>query len=144
MSSSRSSTYGNDVWVIKEYGNKESYTKFLIIPYLMECILKPYHFAKPIYMFEDDQVLLEFIRFGLTLILYDLKDITCQSIEFQNILEICVESLISPSCYYARRYIRCYVVWAWDPKAIYMLAYVYVIYFLLVLVLHMIYWIIVN
>ncbi|XP_050882531.1 F-box/kelch-repeat protein At3g23880 [Lathyrus oleraceus] len=90
----------HDVWIMKEFGNKESWTKLFTNSY-DSC----YYLTKAIYMFEDDQVLLEASYSGVKkLILRDPKKIeTIKFINFKNERtldsspEVCVESLISPS-----------------------------------------------
>jgi hypothetical protein len=89
-------TYGNDVWIMKEYGNKESWTKLFNIPYMRDSS-KPKVFAKAIYVFEDDQVLLELYDSDLNLVLYNPRSGTFKATNLKNIPEVCVESLISPS-----------------------------------------------
>ena len=49
---------GDVVWVMKEYGNKESWTKLFTISYRRDPRTTPYSCIKAIYVFEDDQVLL--------------------------------------------------------------------------------------
>ncbi|XP_045810226.1 uncharacterized protein LOC123904635 [Trifolium pratense] len=50
--------YGHDIWIMKEYGNNESWTKLFSVPY-MRYRRKSYISTKAIYMFEDDRVLLK-------------------------------------------------------------------------------------
>jgi F-box interacting protein len=88
-------TSGDDVWIMKEYGNQESWTKLFTVPYERELTTSHVR-AKAVYIFEDDQVLLKFIGDDLPLILYDPKSGTLKSTNFENVPEICVESLISP------------------------------------------------
>jgi F-box interacting protein len=86
--------YGEDVWVMKEYGNKESWTKLFTISSMRDFSC-PY--IKAICIFEDEQVLLRYVndkRWGH--ISYNYKNHTSKFIEFENIPEVCVESLISP------------------------------------------------
>ena len=97
--------YGHDVWVMKEYGNKESWTKLFTVSY-MQGPGKSYTLIKAIYMFEDEQVLLEYIEPGDSykkLTVYDPRNGTFKFTNFQNksvhALEVCVESLISPWSY---------------------------------------------
>ncbi|XP_045826273.1 F-box/kelch-repeat protein At3g23880-like [Trifolium pratense] len=90
-------TSGDDVWIMKEYGNKESWTKLFTVPYMREPT--KYHVAiKPIYINEDDQVILEFIGdYDMNSALYDSKSGTLKPTIFQYYIpEVCVESLISP------------------------------------------------
>jgi len=89
-------TSGVDVWVMKEYGNKESWTKLFTIP-CMKDPSKPEVFAKALYTFEDDQVLLKFMNdFDLNLVLYNPRRGTLKAINFKYTPEVCGESLISP------------------------------------------------
>jgi hypothetical protein len=87
---------GEDVWVMKEYGNKESWTKLFTIPYIRD---PSYSYINVICVFEDEQVLLKYIKNNKRLghISYNCKnDTSSESIEFKSIPEVCVESLISP------------------------------------------------
>jgi F-box interacting protein len=51
--------YGEDVWVMKEYGNKESWTKLFTISSMRDFSC-PY--IKAICIFEDEQVLLRYVN----------------------------------------------------------------------------------
>jgi hypothetical protein len=83
---------------MEEYGNKESWTKLFTVPYMRE----PFNHnisIIPIYIFEDDQVILEFIGdHELNVGLYDSKSGTLKPTNFGDFYypEVCVESLISP------------------------------------------------
>ncbi|XP_058784843.1 F-box protein CPR1-like [Vicia villosa] len=98
------SDYG--VWLMKEYGNKESWTKLFTISYEQEDPSDSYFLANVICMFADDQVLLESSsNCGKKMTSYDLKTGTYKFINFQNKivnnpwkwnLEVCSESLILP------------------------------------------------
>ncbi|KEH21502.1 putative F-box domain-containing protein [Medicago truncatula] len=91
---SRDDTYSvKDVWVMKEYGNRESWTKLFNVSYRGDP--KYSVFGEPIYIFEDNQVLLKFPRY-LNLKLIDSRNGTFTSTGFNNTPEICNESLISP------------------------------------------------
>jgi F-box interacting protein len=91
-------TSGDDVWIMEEYGNKESWTKLFTVPYMREPA--KYHVTIiPIYIFEDDQVILKFNpdhEFNVSL--YDSKSGTLKPTNFGDFYfpEVCVESLISP------------------------------------------------
>ena len=90
-------TCGDDVWVMKEYGKKESWTKLFTIPYERDPN-RSYGYGKVIYVFEDDEVVMLNI-FGaseLNLILYDSKNDTVKSTNLKNRPEVCIESLIWP------------------------------------------------
>ncbi|AES68761.1 putative F-box domain-containing protein [Medicago truncatula] len=89
-------TSGYDVWLMKEYGNKESWTKLFTISYKRHPS-KFKAFAKAIYVFEDDQVLLELYDSDLNLVLYNPRSGTLKATNFKLIPEVCIESLISPS-----------------------------------------------
>jgi len=84
--------YGNDVWIMKEYGIQESWTKLFTVPN------KYYKLTKVFYTFEDDKVLLECIGNGeRNLVVHDSKNGTFKLTRFEHIIqEVCVESLISP------------------------------------------------
>jgi F-box interacting protein len=86
----------SDVWLMKEYGNKDSWTKLFRIPYTGDVGSCPY--TKALYVSEDDQVLLE-CQSGL--VVYNSRDGTFKTPEIQNINswmvpEVYEESLISP------------------------------------------------
>ncbi|PNX83638.1 F-box/kelch-repeat protein [Trifolium pratense] len=60
-----------DVWVMKEHGNKESWTKLFTIPKVVDHTIS-YAYVKPVYSFEDNRVLLKFTgNFELNLFVYD-------------------------------------------------------------------------
>ncbi|AES88723.1 putative F-box domain, galactose oxidase/kelch, beta-propeller, F-box associated interaction [Medicago truncatula] len=83
---------GDDVWVMKEYGNKESWTKLFTISYMPS-------FIQAIHIFEDEHVLLHCGEYGnYSYIIYNCRDGTSKLIGYLNMLspEVCVESLISP------------------------------------------------
>ncbi|GAU28237.1 hypothetical protein TSUD_118440 [Trifolium subterraneum] len=90
-------TSGDDVWIMKEYGNKESWTKLFTVPYMREPTKSHVGF-RPIYINEDDQVILEFIGdFDIYLALYHSKSGTLIPTNFEcGTPEVSVESLISP------------------------------------------------
>jgi len=89
-----------DVWVMKEYGNKDSWTKLYHISYGYKVELD----TRTLYISEDDQMLMDFNESGnpkSTLVLYDSKNDTLKTPKNQNIFrwiepEVYVESLISP------------------------------------------------
>ncbi|GAU20090.1 hypothetical protein TSUD_381820 [Trifolium subterraneum] len=100
----RSDTF-SDVWLMKEYGNKESWTKLFRIPH--SCIedLEFLNYLNPLYLSEDDQVLLDCRYEGRTchdeLAIYNSRDNTFKTTEIQNINfstihGIYQESLLSP------------------------------------------------
>jgi hypothetical protein len=88
-------TSGDDIWIMKEYGNQESWTKLFTVPYEREPTNSHVR-AKAVYILEDGQVLLKFIGDDLPLILYSPINGTLKSTIFQELPEVCVESLISP------------------------------------------------
>ncbi|XP_057418403.1 F-box/kelch-repeat protein At3g23880-like [Lotus japonicus] len=84
----------SDVWLMKEYGNKESWTKIFSVPSMGE--QSPY--TKTLHISEDDEVLLEFQS---QLVVYNFRDCTFKTPQIQNITswmvpDVYVESLISP------------------------------------------------
>ncbi|MCH85128.1 F-box/kelch-repeat protein [Trifolium medium] len=90
--------YGEDVWVMKEYGNKESWTKLFNISYMRHPRAPSYGDIKAICVFEDEQVLLYREDERWRHISYNYKNDTSKFIAFENEsnLGVCVESLISP------------------------------------------------
>jgi len=83
---------GDDVWVMKEYGNQESWTKLLTISYMPS-------FIKAEYIFEDEHVLLSCREhMNYSYIFYNCRDGTSKLVGYVNMSspEVCVESLISP------------------------------------------------
>jgi F-box interacting protein len=91
-----------DVWVMKEYGNKKSWTRLYRVPYMEDRGLCRY--TKALYISEDEQLLMDFKELEshkLKLFVYDSKDGTLEIPEIQNIggwmdPEVYIESLISP------------------------------------------------
>ncbi|AES69872.1 F-box/kelch-repeat protein At3g23880 [Medicago truncatula] len=85
----------HDIWVMKEYGIQESWTKLFTISN-MPSPNSSVSFTKAAYIFEDDQVLLE-SEGNLNFVIYDSKNGTFRFPSFQIIApDVCVESLISP------------------------------------------------
>lgn len=85
-----------DVWLMEEYGNRETWTKLFRVPYIGNVGRCPY--TNALYVTEDDQVLLEN---QFELVVYNSRDGTSKTLEFPNIkgwmvLEVYQESLISP------------------------------------------------
>ncbi|MCH96681.1 F-box family protein [Trifolium medium] len=98
--------YGHDVWIMKEYGNTESWTKLFSVSYMGDPS-KSYHLTNTVYTFEDGQVLLKsLVDWNSKLIVYDPRIGTFKFSKFQNNNvydptyphgpEVCIESLISP------------------------------------------------
>lgn len=88
-----------NVWIMKEYENKESWTKLYNIPYMKDHVLCSYN--NVLYVSEDDQLLMKFYDLGnkkFKLVIYDSKNATWKIPEIQNIRysKVYVESLISP------------------------------------------------
>ncbi|CAK8571741.1 unnamed protein product [Lathyrus sativus] len=86
----------SDIWLMNEYGNKDSWTKLFRVPYTGDVGDCPY--TKALYVSEDDKVLLE-DQPGL--VVYNGRDGTFETPEIQDIngwmvSEIYQESLISP------------------------------------------------
>jgi hypothetical protein len=98
------STYGHDIWIMKIYENKESWTKLFSVSYIWDPSYKWYYLTKAFYMFEDRQVLLILQSSGewsLKLIVYDPR---IGTFKFQDksiydtispCTKFCIESLIS-------------------------------------------------
>jgi len=93
----------SDVWIMKEYGNENSWTKLLRIPHMRDFGFIGY--KRALYISEDNQVLMEFISLGskFSLVIYDSINNTFKIPTIQNnnhgemaSLEVYVESLISP------------------------------------------------
>jgi hypothetical protein len=81
---------------MKEYGNKESWTKLYSVPKMRDRDLYRY---EPLYIHEDDQMLL--MQSFNKLVVYDSKNGTSNIAEIQNINpwmhpQVYIESLISP------------------------------------------------
>ncbi|KEH33350.1 putative F-box domain-containing protein [Medicago truncatula] len=91
---SRDDTYFvKDVWVMREYGNRESWTKLFNVSYRGDPILSV--IGEPLYIFEDNKVLLKFPGYFI-LKLIDSSNGTITSTEFYDSPEVCTKSLISP------------------------------------------------
>ncbi|XP_058785030.1 F-box/kelch-repeat protein At3g23880-like [Vicia villosa] len=87
---------GHHIWVMKEYGIQDSWTKL----FSFSCIQDPtkdYSLSNALYIFEDGQLLLEILDDWKTKwIVYDPKNDTFKVTMFKNILKLCLETLISP------------------------------------------------
>ncbi|XP_058754919.1 F-box/kelch-repeat protein At3g23880-like [Vicia villosa] len=90
-----------DVWIMKEYGNEKSWTKFLTVPHMNECHF--YGYTKALYISEDDKVLMECTKMGInSLVVYDSINNNFKIPKFQYdnegdmTSEVYVESLVSP------------------------------------------------
>jgi F-box interacting protein len=92
-----------DVWVMKEYGNKKSWTRLYRVPHIKNRPLC-YYTTKALYISDDEQLLMdskELESYDSKLVVYDSKDGTLEFPEIQNIggwmePEVYIESLISP------------------------------------------------
>jgi len=92
-----------DVWIMKEYGNKESWTKLYTISNLQDHGLRA---DTALYISEDDQLLVNCNEARNTVtyskfVVYDSKTGTLNILEFQNNYgqldsSVYIESLISP------------------------------------------------
>lgn len=84
-----------DVWVMKDYGVKDSWTKLVSVPYLTDPGRD--QFSVPLFISKDKKVLLQF---GSKLVVYDSKSRLLSGIDnFDECLEAYtfVESLVSPN-----------------------------------------------
>ncbi|GAU24895.1 hypothetical protein TSUD_116190 [Trifolium subterraneum] len=92
-----------NVWIMKEYGNNESWNKLLTIPFIEDFVGLLYTFTKVVYIYEDEQVLLVSRAkdtLKSKLVVYDSKRDTFKFPEIENISNrmvptIYVESLIT-------------------------------------------------
>lgn len=94
-----------DVWIMKQYGNQESWTKLYTIPNMQDHRGLEAYCA--LYISEDDQLLVQCVELEdereneMKLVVYDSKTGTSNIPEFQNNYEqmyanVYIESLISP------------------------------------------------
>ncbi|KAI5447336.1 hypothetical protein KIW84_014978 [Lathyrus oleraceus] len=86
-----------DVWLMKEYGNKDSWTKLFRLPHTRD--LGSWMYGSALYVSQDDQVLCNIEREKL--VVYHIRDDTFKDPGIQNIdgwmdSEVYHESLISP------------------------------------------------
>ncbi|KEH32867.1 putative F-box domain-containing protein [Medicago truncatula] len=87
---------GHDVWVMKEHGNQDSWTKLFTIS-CMRNFNKCHATFKVLHMFEDGQVLLKYRkRLTWKLMFYNSRNGTFKFTKVENMFEVCIESLISP------------------------------------------------
>jgi len=90
-----------DIWIMKDCGNKESWTKLYTVPDIQDRGLEA---CTALYISEDDQLLVHYIQIESSnekLVVYDSKTGTSSIREFQNNYEriypnVYIESLISP------------------------------------------------
>ncbi|XP_059635885.1 F-box/kelch-repeat protein At3g06240-like [Cornus florida] len=93
------SRYGSAAkfWVMKEYGIRESWTKFVVVV--------PRYISKPLDISNNDENL--FAICGTRFVMYNLQDKTYRYMQFHNAplswheAEICLNSLVSPKYYNA-------------------------------------------
>ncbi|CAL5202493.1 unnamed protein product [Lathyrus oleraceus] len=90
--------FDHDVWVMKEYGVKESWTKLFNVTHLLDPPFKSFVLTNVLYIFQDDQLLLLFRKdCERRFILYNFKNDTSKvSFMLKDFPQLCVESLISP------------------------------------------------
>jgi F-box interacting protein len=89
---------GRDIWLMKEYGNRDSWTKFATVPHLG---WYNYYLEDVLCISEDDHVLLKFkAMYELKLAVYDSVNRTLKSLDIKTKglmrPKIYIESLISP------------------------------------------------
>jgi len=89
---------GQDIWLMKEYGNRDSWTKFATVPHMDSFMCR-----NPLYISEDDQVLVMLLcmtTYIWKLVVYDSINGIFKSPDIKTNDSICseiyVESLISP------------------------------------------------
>ncbi|RHN55928.1 putative F-box domain-containing protein [Medicago truncatula] len=85
----------NDVWIMKEYGMTASWTKLFTIPFMPSY----YFFANVMHIFEDGLVTWKSTQDSIqNLVFYNSINgsVKFSYFQFEFILEVCVESLISP------------------------------------------------
>jgi F-box interacting protein len=89
-----------DVWIMKEYGNRESWTKLYRLPPMRNQLFYAIAaYTKVLYMYEDDQMLVDYNDSGV--VVYDYKNNTSNIPEIENMNrlmdpKVYIESLISP------------------------------------------------
>ncbi|XP_028058836.1 F-box/kelch-repeat protein At3g23880-like [Camellia sinensis] len=89
----------NQSWVMNEYGRKESWTKFVCMPYLPKKILVL--FSQPLWYLKDGGML---VNCTGTLVLCDLIEHTFKQpviygVPYFHQVEVYVESLVSPNAF---------------------------------------------
>ncbi|KAI5654282.1 hypothetical protein M9H77_31469 [Catharanthus roseus] len=88
-----------DLWVMKEYGSHESWTKLVSIPYVNSPVNSTY--SMPLYMLKNGEILL---IFGTTLVVYNPKQNSFRYPQLNNLttffeVSVYVESLVSPNSF---------------------------------------------
>ncbi|KAL3506372.1 hypothetical protein ACH5RR_031754 [Cinchona calisaya] len=83
-----------DVWVMKEYGVRDSWTKVISIPYLDSPA--EYRYNRPICLLRNGEILL---NYGSRLVLYNPRNNTFKFSQINNFQKVnmYVESLVSPN-----------------------------------------------
>ncbi|KEH32860.1 putative F-box domain-containing protein [Medicago truncatula] len=90
--------FGHDVWIMKEHGNKDSWTKLYSVSYMRDH-LSSYATIEVLHIFEDGRVLLDSIsteECTKKLVFYNSRNGTTKFSEPKIMHDVCVESLISP------------------------------------------------
>jgi F-box interacting protein len=89
--------YREDVWIMKEYGNRESWTKLLTLSYMQDPRTS-WVFANAMHIFEDGQVFVKAAGGGIgRLVVYNSRNDSFElPFPSENTVGICIESLISP------------------------------------------------
>ncbi|AES68352.1 putative F-box domain, galactose oxidase/kelch, beta-propeller, F-box associated interaction [Medicago truncatula] len=90
--------FGCDVWIMKEYGKKESWHKLFIISHMQDP-RTPWLYIKAVHIFEDGQLLLKSSTFGNTTMFFQNSRNDTFEFPFYSLYkipEVCFESLISP------------------------------------------------
>ncbi|GAU32666.1 hypothetical protein TSUD_218430 [Trifolium subterraneum] len=89
-----------DVWIMKEYGNRESWIKLYRVPPMRSRDSYDYTpYTKVLHMSEDDQILVDYNELGV--VVYDYKNGTSNITKIENMNQLMdpnvyVESLILP------------------------------------------------
>jgi len=90
--------FGHDVWIMKEHGNKDSWTNLYSVSYVRDHP-SSYVTIEVLHIFEDGHVLLDSIsteECTKKLVFYNSINGTTKFSEPKIIHDVCVESLISP------------------------------------------------
>ncbi|OVA01221.1 F-box domain [Macleaya cordata] len=94
-----------DVWVMKDYGVRESWTKLFTI--VQEMVTRPFVFLSLVQTFDNGEILLQ--KSDNALLLYDMKQGRSRILKIRHIrrsfeVETYVESLVSPNlCTYKKK-----------------------------------------
>jgi len=88
--------FGRDVWIMKEYGNKESWHKLFTISHMQDP-RTPWVYIKAVHIFEDGQVLLKSNWDTTRLFFQNSRNDSFKfGFDFNKLSQLYVESLISP------------------------------------------------